>query len=115
MSNDWSNIKDPVIPDPGKCQWVKGKVTGIDDKQAARTHTVGVPHLMPGITIFVHGVNSYGEWYGMERNYSSGNVRSSKSPTKSRGDIIPKPYEVEAFEMAWFASRNRFSATERCA
>ncbi|MFM9424184.1 pimeloyl-ACP methyl ester carboxylesterase [Variovorax sp. GrIS 2.14] len=63
MSNDWSNIKDSVIPDPGKYQWVQGKVTGIDDKQTDRTHTVGVPHLMPGITIFVHGVNSDGEWY----------------------------------------------------
>ena len=53
----------PVVPDPGKYQWVKGKATGTDDKQKDRTHTVGVPDLMPGIVIFVHGVNSDGEWY----------------------------------------------------
>ncbi|MDP9990003.1 pimeloyl-ACP methyl ester carboxylesterase [Variovorax boronicumulans] len=53
----------PVMPDPGKYQWVKGKVTGTDDKQKDRTHTVGVPPLMPGTIIFVHGVNSEGEWY----------------------------------------------------
>jgi hypothetical protein len=63
MSDDLSNIKLPVTPDPGKYQWVKGKVTGIDDKQTDRTHHVGVPHLVPGVTIFVHGVNSDGEWY----------------------------------------------------
>jgi len=62
MSSDLSNMP-PVEADPSKYQWVKGKVTGIDDKQADRTHTVGVPHLMPGIVIFVHGVNSEGEWY----------------------------------------------------
>jgi pimeloyl-ACP methyl ester carboxylesterase len=63
MSDDLSNIEVPVTPDPGKYQWVRGKVTGIDEKQTDRTHTVGVPLLMPGVTIFVHGVNSDGEWY----------------------------------------------------
>lgn len=53
----------PVNPDPGKYQWVKGKVTGIDQEKAQRTHTVGVPFSMPGVIIFVHGVNSEGEWY----------------------------------------------------
>ncbi|MGJ7609836.1 MULTISPECIES: T6SS effector phospholipase Tle3 domain-containing protein [unclassified Variovorax] len=53
----------PVVPDPGKHQWVKGKSTGTDDKQKERTHTVGVLDLMPGVIIFVHGVNSDGEWY----------------------------------------------------
>jgi hypothetical protein len=62
MSNDLSSL-NPVKPDPGSYQWVKGKVTGIDDEQADRTHTVGVPYLMPGTIIFVHGVNSDGEWY----------------------------------------------------
>jgi pimeloyl-ACP methyl ester carboxylesterase len=62
MSDDLSSL-DPVKPDAGKYQWVKGKVTGTDDEQADRTHTVGVPYLMPGIIIFVHGVNSDGEWY----------------------------------------------------
>lgn len=53
----------PVIPDPGKYQWVRGESTGIDDEQEDRTHTVGVPHQMPGVIICVHGVNSDGEWY----------------------------------------------------
>jgi hypothetical protein len=62
MIEDRSNL-GLVKPDPGKYQWVKGKVTGTDDKQAGRTHIVGIPHLMPGIVIFVHRVNSDGEWY----------------------------------------------------
>lgn len=62
QDNDLSTLTS-VTPDPGKYQWVKGQITGIDDKQIDRTHTVGVPHLMPGVIIFVHGVNSDGEWY----------------------------------------------------
>ena len=63
----------PVNADPGVYQWVKGTVTGTDDKQADRTHTVGVPHLMPGTIIFVHGVNSDGEWYSdASREFASG-------------------------------------------
>jgi pimeloyl-ACP methyl ester carboxylesterase len=62
QDKDLSTLK-PVVADPGKYQWVKGKVTGTDVKQQDRTHTVGVPHLMPGAIIFVHGVNSEGEWY----------------------------------------------------
>uniref|UniRef100_UPI003F69B79C T6SS effector phospholipase Tle3 domain-containing protein n=1 Tax=Pseudacidovorax intermedius TaxID=433924 RepID=UPI003F69B79C len=52
-----------VTPDPGKCQWVKCKGTGIDDAYTQRTHTMGMPLSMPGVIIFVHGVNSEGEWY----------------------------------------------------
>lgn len=62
QNKDLSSLT-PVVPDPGKYQWVKGKSTGIDDNQKDRTHTVGVPDLMPGTIIFVHGVNSDGEWY----------------------------------------------------
>jgi len=62
MNSDLSSIA-PVEAAPGKYQWVKCKVTGIDDKQAERTHTVGQPFQMPGVIIFVHGVNSEGEWY----------------------------------------------------
>lgn len=53
-----------VRPDPGKYQWVQGKCTGIDRDEAERTHLIGIPPLMPGTIIFVHGVNSEGEWYG---------------------------------------------------
>jgi pimeloyl-ACP methyl ester carboxylesterase len=62
QDTDLSSLS-PVVPDPGKYQWVKGKSSGTDNKQKDRTHTVGVPDLMPGIIIFVHGVNSDGEWY----------------------------------------------------
>ncbi|QSI32668.1 DUF3274 domain-containing protein [Variovorax sp. RKNM96] len=64
MSQDKDlSLLTPVKPDPGQYQWVRGKVTGTDNKQKDRTHTVGVPPLMPGVIIFVHGVNSDGEWY----------------------------------------------------
>ncbi|RDI17334.1 hypothetical protein DFR41_11760, partial [Pseudacidovorax intermedius] len=61
-NTDLSNLP-PVVPDPGQCQWVKCKGTGIDDAYAKRTHTMGMPLSMPGVIIFVHGVNSEGEWY----------------------------------------------------
>ncbi|MEJ8826144.1 hypothetical protein WKW80_29655 [Variovorax humicola] len=54
---------DPVAFDQGKGQWVEGVMTGIDRDNPVRTHTVGIPHLMPGTIIFVHGVTSDGEWY----------------------------------------------------
>ncbi|MEJ8825790.1 hypothetical protein WKW80_27790, partial [Variovorax humicola] len=54
---------DPVAFDQGKGQWVEGKCTGIDRDNPVRTHTVGIPHLMPGTIIFVHDVNSESEWY----------------------------------------------------
>ena len=64
MDNDLiiSTLKR-VKPDQGKAQWVEGKITGIAKDEAVRTHTVGIPHLMPATIIFVHGVNSEGEWY----------------------------------------------------
>ncbi|APW35844.1 hypothetical protein RD110_00285 [Rhodoferax koreense] len=55
---------DAVVPDPGKYQWVKGQFTGVEQDASERTYMVGIPHLMPGTIIFVHGVNSEGEWYG---------------------------------------------------
>jgi hypothetical protein len=36
QDNDLSS-RTPVVPDSGKYQWVKGKVTGIDDEQKERT------------------------------------------------------------------------------
>lgn len=62
QDKDLSTLQ-PVVPDSGKCQWVQCKRTGIDDAYAERTNTMGVPLSMPGVIIFVHGVNSEGEWY----------------------------------------------------
>lgn len=54
-----------VRPNKGKAQWVQAKYTKteINDTGRLATHILEVPHLMPGIAIFVHGVNSEGEWY----------------------------------------------------
>ncbi|RYG59005.1 hypothetical protein EON80_26225, partial [bacterium] len=60
--NDLSKLT-PVKPDQGKAQWVEGQFTGIAKDEAERTHLVGIPPLMPSTIIFVHGVNSEGEWY----------------------------------------------------
>src|SRR5450830_818505 len=62
MSDDLSHI--PVVKhDYGLSQWCEGVCTGIDPDLAVRTHTFDVGALMPGTIIFVHGVNSEGEWY----------------------------------------------------
>lgn len=52
-----------VKPDPGVYQWVDGTCTGVEPDAVERTHLVRIPYLMPGTVIFVHGVNSEGEWY----------------------------------------------------
>ena len=62
MNKKFTSIAQ-VVPDLGKAQWVEGSLTGIAGDSAERTHTIGVPPLMPGTIIFVHGVNSDGEWY----------------------------------------------------
>ena len=56
----------PVVkPIKGKAQWVQCKYdkTHTDPKTGDQIHDLIVPYLMPGILIFVHGVNSEGEWY----------------------------------------------------
>lgn len=84
MSNDLSFLT-PVHPDQGKAQWVQGKVTGIDKTSPTRTHLIGVPDLMPGTVIFVHGVNSEGEWYSdAARQFCEGlNARLGRVDLKS--------------------------------
>ena len=77
MSSDLNSLTAVTI-DQGTCQWVQGKVTGTDDTQADRTHTVGVPDLMPGVTILVHGVNSDSEWNCVDRDYSGVNVGTGR-------------------------------------
>ena len=51
----------PVVkPIKGKAQWVQCKYdkTHTDPKTGDQIHDLIVPYLMPGILIFVHGVNS---------------------------------------------------------
>ncbi|MES2299379.1 MAG: DUF3274 domain-containing protein [Pseudomonadota bacterium] len=62
--SEFSNLQ-PVRPNKGKAQWVQARYlrTEENDAEHLRTHVMEVPHLMPGIVIFVHGVNSEGEWY----------------------------------------------------
>ena len=78
----------PVEPDQGKAQWVQGILTGTDKDNSTRTHTVGIPHLMPGTIIFVHGVNSEGEWYkNAAEQFSVGlNKRLGRTDLKSLDD-----------------------------
>ena len=68
MNDDLHDPSKRVKPNYGKAQWVEAKRTGIDPTIAERTHTFGVPPLMPGTIIFVHGVNSEGEWYSDAAN-----------------------------------------------
>lgn len=107
MSDDLSTIKIAVTPEPGKYQWVKGTVTGTDEKQVERTHTVGVPNLMPGIVIFVHGVNSDGEWYfdastefakGLNRRLGRQDLKRLEKDTKGDRDKVTAHRYLRTFE-----------------
>ena len=64
MSEELS-ILTPRQPHPDICQWVKCEYShhSTDPKNGKPTVHVGAPPLMPGTIIFVHGVNSEGEWY----------------------------------------------------
>ncbi len=64
MSDEFST-KTPVKPNKGKAQWVKAEYvnTKTNKDERLHTHNMTVPYLMPGTTLFVHGVNSDGEWY----------------------------------------------------
>jgi pimeloyl-ACP methyl ester carboxylesterase len=68
MGKTLTNIA-AVAPKHGVNQWVKCTSTGMHENGSMETHTFGAPHLMPGTTIFVHGVNSEGEWYGDAANH----------------------------------------------
>jgi hypothetical protein len=62
MSNDLSKL-DPVKLDSGKATWLECRATGRVKSADEPTHGFGIPELMPATIIFVHGVNSEGEWY----------------------------------------------------
>lgn len=64
MSDEFST-RQRIRPNKGKAQWTKAHFvrTEINDVECVRTHILQVPSLMPATIIFVHGVNSEGEWY----------------------------------------------------
>jgi hypothetical protein len=101
MSDEFSTLAR-VQPIKGKAQWVPGRYlrTELDG-----TIVMDLPLLMPGIVIFVHGVNSIGEWYakaatqlcvGLNKRLGRDDLvsiydRKKKrfSPSGSRSPIIP--------------------------
>lgn len=64
MSDDLSCIRH-ISPDKDIAQWVTADYvhSEYDKKTGDTTHHVSLKPLMPCTTIFVHGVNSEGEWY----------------------------------------------------
>ena len=64
MSDEFSTLPR-VKANKGKAQWVQARYVKSETNEAERltTHIMEVPYLMPGTIIFVHGVNSEGEWY----------------------------------------------------
>src|SRR6218665_2036225 len=94
MSNDISSIQ-AVGADPGKFQWIKTRGSGIHSEEAKRTHLAEVSYLMPGVIIFVHGVNSEGEWYeDAAKRFALGlNTRCGRDdlePLAEKGLRIPR-------------------------
>jgi hypothetical protein len=59
MSEEFSTLPR-LRPVKGKAQWVGASYV---QTEADGTVVMDVPYLMPGTVIFVHGVNSIGEWY----------------------------------------------------
>ncbi|CAG4920532.1 T6SS effector phospholipase Tle3 domain-containing protein [Paraburkholderia saeva] len=73
----------PVSPDMGKAYWKQSRFerSEIDEEKRLITHHMIVPSIMPGTIIFVHGVNSEGEWYAKaEEQFCKGlNLRLGRS------------------------------------
>lgn len=86
-----------VKPDQGKAQWVECQITGIAKDEAKRTHLVGIPPLMPCTTIFVHGVNSDGEWYeDAAGQFAAGlNQRLGRNDLK---ELVPEEGNAKRFQ-----------------
>lgn len=64
MLNDLSCIRD-IRPHKDIAQWVTADYehSDYDERSGETTHHVSIKPLMPCTIIFVHGVNSEGEWY----------------------------------------------------
>jgi pimeloyl-ACP methyl ester carboxylesterase len=86
MSDEFSTIPS-VKPDKGRAQWMEGRFTHTETNAAEKmtTYFFDVPYLMPGTIIFVHGVNSEGEWYDeASKQFCSGlNKRLGRKCLKS--------------------------------
>lgn len=69
MTDEFSHLPR-VKANKGKAQWVQARHVRSETNEAERliTHVMSVPYLMPCTTIFVHGVNSEGEWCGGQVN-----------------------------------------------
>ncbi|WP_211443284.1 T6SS effector phospholipase Tle3 domain-containing protein [Collimonas humicola] len=65
MADELSTLPLRLRPHAGISQWVECRYSYSDTNPETGNGTdhVAVPDLMPGIIIFVHGVNSEGEWY----------------------------------------------------
>ncbi|WP_211443282.1 T6SS effector phospholipase Tle3 domain-containing protein [Collimonas humicola] len=65
MADELSTLPRRMRPHTGISQWVECRYSYSDTNPETGNGTdhVAVPDLMPGIIIFVHGVNSEGEWY----------------------------------------------------
>lgn len=89
MSDEFSTLPR-VRPAKGKAQWVGANYLGTESDG---TLVMDVPYLMPGIIIFVHGVNSEGEWYEeAEKQFCEGlNKRLGRSDLthRARSPVIP--------------------------
>lgn len=84
--NEFSTLQ-PVKPNKVKAQWTQAIYvrTETNEIDHVKTHVMEVPHLMPGTIIFVHGVNSEGEWYDdAARQFCAGlNTRLGRKCLKS--------------------------------
>lgn len=96
MSYELSTMR-PVTPDNGIAQWVQACYLGADynDARYLTTHIMDIPCLMPGTIIFVHGVNSEGEWYqaAAEQFCKGLNERLGRDDLDSGGE---KGFDYEA-------------------
>ena len=64
MSYEFSTLAS-IKPSKGKAQWSQAKFvrTEVNEAERVKTHVMSVSCLLPGTIVFVHGVNSDGEWY----------------------------------------------------
>lgn len=116
MSDQFSSIPR-VRADKGKAQWRYGTYlkSETDEEQHVTTHIFQIPYIMPGTIIFVHGVNSDGEWYrDAAEQFASGlNKRLGREcleklvgdPSRphrfSRHRVDGKPYNSPVIPFYW--------------
>ncbi|QNK72399.1 hypothetical protein H7F36_14355 [Variovorax sp. PAMC28562] len=81
----------PVKLNTGKATWLECRASGRVKSIEESTHGFAIPDLMPATVIFVHGVNSEGEWRrDAARQFSSGlNTRLG------REDLVELPTDPD--------------------